>query len=42
VILLILLHTKFDGDVGIFFETPKIFAPKYLRQRDSQEPLKPV
>ena len=39
---LILLTTKFEGTVGMFFDIPRILAPKYFKQRVSHDPLKPV
>ena len=39
----IILETKkFDGLVGILFETPTTFAPKYVSQIDNHDPLNPV
>ena len=33
---------KLDGFVGIFDEMPKIFAPRFFKERVNHEPLKPV
>mgnify|MGYP001483943710 FL=1 len=40
--LLILEAKKFEGLVGMLDEIPKTLAPKFLSDKVSQDPLKPV